>query len=108
MYFTDSFLKNIREWDVNNFEGLFSYIREEWYNNSGRMNIRTENSSILVELDTGGSMLNEIIIGSLALNPNFWMIYWFRSEKNGRYTFQKTYTEIVNNSNHLIDDVQSV
>ena len=72
-------------------EGL-KIIKESWNTHYGIFQYEDHISYETIELKTGGWSENEEIINKL-LDTTFWMLYWQKSERGGKYTFKRRFGE---------------
>ena len=83
-YPTERSLVFIAEYDCSNgIDNLMQFVEDMWHFGDWGYS-RKEDSW---ELHTGGWSGNEDIIGALADNRVFWMLYWEQSRRGGHYLF---------------------
>ena len=102
MYPSEEFLEDIRHWNPKNFNNLFDYIKDFWLKNSGIIGCRIEDGEEIYELWTN-SPYNEIIIGNLAINHDFWLLHWRMSCRGGYYEFSRRYTPVSEDYHNFIE-----
>lgn len=79
-------LDKIINWPVQDFSGLFEYIRGHWqYADCGYFEHPTEHRYIL---HTAGWSGNEEIVNALMENHIFWTYHWQKSKRGGHYWFK--------------------
>ncbi len=68
-----------------------SSVKESW----GVTRIWHKQHPILIlELHTGGWSANEEIINTLQDNKLFWLMWWWKTERGGYYTFEIDFSQI--------------
>jgi hypothetical protein len=92
MYVTEEEeLEYIRKFDVvmsnSNVLDLINFIKDLWVWKD-YIKIIHEEDKIIVEMCTGGWSEHEDIIEALMDNRMFWTMYWQKSERGGKYTFE--------------------
>jgi len=65
-------------------------IDELWNLDYGTYEVICGDNSLTIELTTGGWSENEKAIDKLS-ETMFWMLYWQKSERGGKYTFRKEF-----------------
>lgn len=86
-YPTESELERVLNWSYDSPQGLVEYLGEIWKYDGPVIEKKGEGYE--VALHTWGWSGNEDIISSLnnSVIPNFWMLWWRKSEVGGHYTF---------------------
>jgi hypothetical protein len=85
LYPEESDLQRIADWPVpSERQSLVEFVLKEWDKGMGRTITRGNTLTLI----TGGWSGNEDIIAALQRNLMFWALYWEKSERGGRYTFE--------------------
>jgi len=88
IYPTDEQLEKIRKWEVlsdNDFIALMKYVHSLWeYADYGYW-LQSEKNVFIIA--TAGWSGNEDIISALQENVMFWTLYWYLSQRGGKYIF---------------------
>ena len=94
-YPTTSELKQIKDWDINDFINLLSFIEDLWWSPDwgfkmewGKDRLNNKRPVILLELHTGGWSGNEDIIYSLLENRMFKSLWYTQWNRSGHYRFE--------------------
>jgi hypothetical protein len=90
-YPSDDDLEKIREWDYNDVEGLFEFIKSLWcYPHLFETRCYLEDDSKITKyiVSTGGWSGNESIISALEGNVIVWITCWVESRRGGHYIFE--------------------
>jgi len=94
-YPTTSELKQIKDWDINDFINLLSFIEDLWWSPDwgfkmewGKDRLNNKRPVILLELHTGGWSGNEDIIYSLLENRMFKSLWYTQWNRGGHYRFE--------------------
>lgn len=79
-------LNAIRKADMfeNDLPAMVELIEDAWNHTYGKMIF---NDGVL-SLATGGWSGNEDVMGALNDNETFWRLYWWKSERGGRFWFK--------------------
>ena len=79
-------LEKLRSWDPQDFEGLSTFLKENW---GYRDYIYSD--AITLKISTGGWSGHEEAIS--AINPIWKYFHWQRSERGGHHLFRKLGTD---------------
>ena len=87
--YPDKELKEIVEWDYNDFAGLMEYVEELWkYPQYFNKFHNDKTNKTRYEISTGGWSGNEEIIDAMIDNRMFWAVCWLSSKCGGHYVFE--------------------
>lgn len=84
-------LKKLTDWDIEAYDllGLLLLIKDIWWMPEWGYRLYNENKSwLILELNSGSWLGNEIIIEALKENKSFWLQLLTSCESKGRYIFR--------------------
>lgn len=82
-YPTDEALDKIRDWDYNDINGWFDFIKSIWWAADWGWTVEYGNLAI----STGGWSGNEEIIDAMHKNYILWNMSWHEHRRGGHYRF---------------------
>ena len=81
-------MKEITSWNIKKSNLLVDKLFDIWTYKNYISKKWKNNTTMILSLSTAGWSGNEEIIDALEKNQFFWLMFWTKSERGGRYTFE--------------------